>query len=42
MYEFAGGDQAFLTLAAAHRERCLADPELTCLPVPRWSWNGLQ
>ncbi len=28
MYEFAGGDQAFLALAAAHHERCLADPEL--------------
>jgi hemoglobin len=28
MFEFAGGDQAFLTLAAAHHERCLQDPEL--------------
>jgi len=28
MYEFAGGDEAFLALAAAHHERCLADPEL--------------
>jgi len=28
LYEFAGGDQAFLRLAAAHHERCLADPEL--------------
>jgi hemoglobin len=28
MYEFAGGDQAFLALAAAHHERCLQDPEL--------------
>ena len=28
MYEFAGGDQAFLALAAAHHQRCLADPEL--------------
>ena len=28
IYEFAGGDAAFLALAAAHHERCLADPEL--------------
>jgi hemoglobin len=28
MYEFAGGDAAFLALAAAHHERCLQDPEL--------------
>jgi hemoglobin len=28
MYEFAGGDQAFLALAAATTERCLEDPEL--------------
>jgi hemoglobin len=28
MYEFAGGDEAFLALAAAHHERCLADPVL--------------
>jgi hemoglobin len=28
MFEFAGGERAFLTLAAAHHERCLADPEL--------------
>jgi hemoglobin len=28
MYEFAGGRPAFLALAAAHHERCLADPEL--------------
>lgn len=28
MFEFAGGDQAFLALAAAHHERCLQDPEL--------------
>lgn len=28
LYEFAGGDQAFLKLAAAHHARCLADPEL--------------
>jgi hemoglobin len=28
LYEFAGGDPAFLRLAAAHHERCLADPEL--------------
>jgi len=28
MYEFAGGEQAFLALAAATHERCLADPEL--------------
>jgi len=28
IYEFAGGDEAFLKLAAAHHERCLADPEL--------------
>lgn len=28
IYEFAGGDDAFLALAAAHHERCLQDPEL--------------
>jgi hemoglobin len=28
LYEFAGGDQAFLALATAHHARCLADPEL--------------
>lgn len=28
LYEFAGGHDAFLALAAAHHERCLADPEL--------------
>jgi hemoglobin len=28
LYEFAGGDDAFLALAAAHHARCLADPEL--------------
>ena len=28
MYEFAGGDAAFLALAAAHHLRCLQDPEL--------------
>src|ERR1700678_3064210 len=28
LYEFAGGDQAFLKLATAHHARCLADPEL--------------
>ena len=28
LYEFAGGDDAFLALAAAHHVRCLADPEL--------------
>jgi hemoglobin len=28
LYEFAGGDPAFLALARAHHERCLADPEL--------------
>ena len=28
MYEFAGGDDAFLALAAATTERCIADPEL--------------
>jgi hemoglobin len=28
LYEFAGGDGAFLALAAAHHARCLADPEL--------------
>jgi hemoglobin len=28
LYEFAGGDDAFLRLAAAHHARCLADPEL--------------
>lgn len=28
IYDFAGGDDAFLRLAAAHHERCLADPVL--------------
>jgi hemoglobin len=28
LYEYAGGDPAFLALAAAHHARCLADPEL--------------
>jgi hemoglobin len=28
LYEFAGGDPAFLALAAAHHVRCLRDPEL--------------
>jgi hemoglobin len=28
LYEFAGGEPAFLALARAHHERCLADPEL--------------
>jgi hemoglobin len=28
MYEFAGGEAAFLALAAAHHERCLKDPVL--------------
>ena len=28
IYEFAGGDPAFLALARAHHARCLADPEL--------------
>jgi hemoglobin len=28
VYEYAGGGPAFLALATAHHERCLADPEL--------------
>jgi hemoglobin len=28
LFEFAGGQAAFLALAAAHHARCLADPEL--------------
>jgi hemoglobin len=28
LFEFAGGQPAFLALAAAHHTRCLADPEL--------------
>ena len=28
MYEFAGGEPAFLALAAAHHERCVQDPVL--------------
>lgn len=28
LYEYAGGDPAFLALARAHHARCLADPEL--------------
>lgn len=29
LYEFAGGEHAFLLLAQAHHRRCLADPELS-------------
>jgi hemoglobin len=29
IYQFAGGDPAFLALAAAHHERCLQDPEIS-------------
>jgi len=29
MYEFAGGDAAFLALAEAHHQRCLDEPELS-------------
>ena len=28
IYEYAGGDAAFLALARAHHQRCLEDPEL--------------
>ena len=28
LFEYAGGEPAFLALAAAHHARCLADPEL--------------
>lgn len=28
LFEFAGGEAAFLALATAHHARCLADPEL--------------
>lgn len=28
LYEYAGGEPAFLALATAHHARCLADPEL--------------
>jgi hemoglobin len=28
IFEYAGGETAFLRLATAHHERCLADPEL--------------
>ena len=28
LYDFAGGSEAFVRLARAHHERCLADPEL--------------
>jgi hemoglobin len=28
LYEFAGGEAAFVALARAHHARCLADPEL--------------
>ncbi|MDQ1426492.1 MAG: hemoglobin [Acidimicrobiaceae bacterium] len=28
LYDFAGGESAFVALAAAHHVRCLADPEL--------------
>lgn len=29
IYEFAGGDAAFLALATAHHERCLQEPEIS-------------
>src|ERR1700682_1075698 len=29
IYELAGGDAAFLALAAAHHERCLQEPEIS-------------
>jgi hemoglobin len=29
VYELAGGDPAFLALAAAHHERCLQEPEIS-------------
>jgi hypothetical protein len=29
MFEFAGGEAAFLALAAAHHQRCLEDPVLS-------------
>jgi hemoglobin len=29
LYDFAGGDAAFLALAGAHHERCLKEPELS-------------
>jgi hemoglobin len=29
IFEYAGGEQAFLALAAAHHERCMQDPELS-------------
>ena len=29
IHEFAGGDPAFLALAAAHHERCIHDPEIS-------------
>lgn len=29
IYEIAGGDPAFLALAAAHHERCLQEPEIS-------------
>jgi hemoglobin len=29
IFEYAGGEPAFLALAAAHHERCLADPVLS-------------
>jgi hemoglobin len=28
LYEFAGGEEAFIALATAHHARCLQDPEL--------------
>ena len=28
LFEYAGGEPAFLALAAAHHARCLEDPEL--------------
>jgi hemoglobin len=29
IYDFAGGDAAFVALAAAHHERCLQEPEIS-------------
>ena len=41
LYEFAGGEEAFIALAAATHERCPQDRVGTALRMPRWSWEGL-
>jgi hemoglobin len=37
VYEYVGGDPAFLRLATAHHRRCLADPELVERLAAYWA-----